>query len=153
MLVDHTISPLDNVITQINETNGTTFTSADFVLSDLTQIDFTSDITVKNSSLSVECTLNNEFYGTQTLNYRRLYIQEIIKSTKYSLQAGDTLEKIIELIATRYKLIPSEIAFDAEADLNIPNGESRVLKLSAVDGSWVYLGEVDLTVYNNLPAA
>jgi len=153
VLVDHTISPLENVIAQINETNGTTFTSADFVLSDLTQIDFTSDITVKNSSLSVECTLNNEFYGTQTLNYRRLYIQEIIKSTKYSLQAGDTLEKIIELIATRYKLIPSEIAFDAEADLNIPNGESRVLKLSAVDGSWVYLGEVDLTVYNNLPAA
>jgi hypothetical protein len=149
VLVDHTISPLDNVIAQINETNGTTFTLADFVLSDLTQIDMTGDITVKNSSLSVECTLNNEFYGTQTLNYRRLYIQEIIKSTKYTLEAGDTLEKIITLIATRYKLIPSEIEFEAGASLDIPAGENRVLKLSAVDGSWVYLGDVDLTIYNN----
>ncbi|MNE00903.1 hypothetical protein D3C80_933270 [compost metagenome] len=152
MLVDHTISPLDNVIAQINETNGTTFTLADFVLRDLTQIDMTGDITVKNSSLSVECTLNNEFYGTQTLNYRRLYIQEIIKSTQYSLQEGDTLESIITLIATRYKLIPSEIEFEAGASLTIPTGESRVLQLNAVDGSWVYLGTVDLTIHNNLPA-
>lgn len=146
MLVDNTLSPLQNVIAQINETNGTTFTLDDFVLKDLTQIDSSGDITVKNSSLTVEATLNNEFYGTQTLNYRRLYIQEIIKSTTYTLQAGDTLQSIIDLIADRYKLIASELEFEAGATLPTAAGESKVLQLLAKDGSWVYLGALDLTV-------
>lgn len=146
MLVDNTLSPLQNVIAQINETNGTTFTLDDFVLKDLTQIDSSGDITVKNSSLTVEATLNNEFYGTQTLNYRRLYIQEIVKSTTYTLQAGDTLQSIIDLIADRYKLIASELEFEAGATLPTAAGESKVLQLLAKDGSWVYLGAVDLTV-------
>lgn len=146
MLVDNTLSPLQNVIAQINETNGTTFTLDDFVLKDLTQIDSSGDITVKNSSLTVEATLNNEFYGTQTLNYRRLYIQEIVKSTTYTLQAGDTLQSIIDLIADRYKLIASELEFEAGATLPTAAGESKVLQLLAKDGSWVYLGALDLTV-------
>lgn len=146
MLVDNTLSPLQNVIAQINETNGTTFTLDDFVLKDLTQIDSSGDITVKNSSLTVEATLNNEFYGTQTLNYRRLYIQEIVKSTTYTLQAGDTLQSIIDLIADRYKLIASELEFEAGATLPTAAGESKVLQLVAKDGSWVYLGALDLTV-------
>lgn len=151
MLVDHTLSPLQNVINQINETNGTSFTLADFVLKDLVQIDSSGDVTVKNSSLTVEATLNNEFYGTQTLNYRRLYIQEIVKSTTYTLQEGDTLESITTLIADRYKLIAGEIAFDPEADLTVAPGASKVIQLLAKEGSWVYLGAVDITIYK--PAA
>ncbi|MCO6704718.1 hypothetical protein [Streptomyces sp. CHB9.2] len=146
MLVDHTLSPLQNVINQINETNGTSFTLDDFVLKDLLQIDTSGDITVKNSSLTVEATLNNEFYGTQTLNYRRLYIEEIVKSTTYTLQAGDTLQSIIDLIADRYKLIPSELKFEEGAVLPTAAGESKTLQLLAIDGSWVYLGGVDLTI-------
>lgn len=146
MLVDHTLSPLQNVINQINETNGTSFTLDDFVLKDLLQIDTSGDITVKNSSLTVEATLNNEFYGTQTLNYRRLYIEEIVKSTTYTLQAGDTLQSIIDLIATRYKLIASDLKFEDGAVLPTAAGESKTLQLLAIDGSWVYLGGVDLTI-------
>jgi len=146
VLVDHTLSPLQNVINQINETNGTSFTLDDFVLKDLLQIDTSGDITVKNSSLTVEATLNNEFYGTQTLNYRRLYIEEIVKSTTYTLQAGDTLQSIIDLIADRYKLIASDLKFEDGAVLPTASGESKTLQLLAIDGSWVYLGGVDLTI-------
>lgn len=146
MLVDHTLSPLQNVINQINETNGTSFTLDDFVIKDLVQIDSSGDITVKNSSLTVEATLNNEFYGTQTLNYRRLYVEEIVKSTTYTLQAGDTLQSIIDLIADRYKLIASELVFEEGAVLPTAAGESKTLQLLAKDGSWVYLGAVDLTI-------
>lgn len=151
MIVDNTLTPLQNVINLINETNGTTFTADDFVLSELTQTDFTDDITVKNSTLLVTCTLNNEFYGSQTLAYRRLYIQEIVKSDIYALQPGDTLDRIRQMIADRYKLIASELEWDLDV-LDVAPGETKTYRLRAVEGTLVYLGGLPIQITNNQTA-
>lgn len=151
MIVDNTLTPLQNVINLINETNGTTFTADDFVFSELTQTDFTGDIVVKNSSLLVTCTLNNEFFGSQTLAFRRLYVQEIIKSDLYSLKAGDTLEKIRQLIADRYKLIADQLEWDLET-LDVPPGETKTYTIKAIETSKVYLGELAIKITNNQTA-
>lgn len=151
MIVDNTKTPLENVINLINETNGTTFTADDFVLSELTQTDFSGDITVKNSSLLVTCTLNNEFYGSQTLAFRRLYIQEIIKSDRYALQPDDTLDSIRQMIADRYKLIFAELEWDLPT-LDVAPGETKTYTLKAVDTSQVYLGSLPIEITNNQSA-
>lgn len=151
MIVDNTKTPLENVINLINETNGTTFTADDFVLSELTQTDFSGDITVKNSTLLVTCTLNNEFYGSQTLAFRRLYVQEIVKSDRYALQPGDTLVKIRDMIATRYKMIPTELEWDLEV-LDVEPGETKTYTLKAIETSQVYLGALPIEISNNQSA-
>lgn len=148
MIVDNTLTAVQNVINLINETNGTTFTVDDFVLSELEQTDFTNDITVKNSSLIVTCTLNNEFYGNQTLAFRRLYVQEIIKADTYVLQPGDTLPTILSMIADRYKLIATELVWDNEV-LDVDAGETKPYTLKAKDGSYVYLGELLIHITKN----
>ncbi|MNQ00173.1 hypothetical protein D3C85_128160 [compost metagenome] len=145
MIVDHTLTPLQNVINLINETNGTTFTADDFVLSELTQTDLTGDITVKNSTILVTCTLNNEFYGNQTLAYRRLYIQEIVKSDQYALQDGDTLDSIREMVATRYKMIADELEWD-QPTLDVAPGETKPYVLRAKVGSMCYIGELEIHI-------
>lgn len=151
MIVDNTKTPLENVINLINETNGTTFTADDFVLSELTQTDFSGDITVKNSTLLVTCTLNNEFYGSQTLAFRRLYVQEIIKSDRYALQPGDTLNTIRQMIADRYKMIATELEWDIPT-LDIDPGETKTYTLQAIDTSKVYLGQLPIQITNNQSA-
>lgn len=151
MIVDNTKTPLENVINLINETNGTTFTADDFVLSELTQTDFSGDITVKNSTILVTCTLNNEFYGSQTLAFRRLYVEEIIKSDRYALQAGDTLDSIRQMVADRYKLIGTELEWDLPT-LDVSPGETKVYTLRAVEGSKVYLGGLPVSISNNQAA-
>lgn len=151
MIVDNTKTPLENVINLINETNGTTFTADDFVLSELTQTDFSGDITVKNSTLLVTCTLNNEFYGSQTLAFRRLYVQEIIKSDRYALQPGDTLNSIRQMIADRYKMIATELEWDIPT-LDVDPGETKTYTLKATDTSQVYLGQLPIEITNNQAA-
>jgi hypothetical protein len=148
VIVDHTLTPLQNIINLINETNSTAFTADDFVLSDLTQTDLTGDITVKNSTLVVTCTLNNEFYGNQTLTYRRLYVQEIVKSTDYVLQTGDSLDSIRLMIADRYKMIAGELEWD-KPELNVPVGTTSPYTLRAKDGSMCYVGELVITFIQN----
>jgi hypothetical protein len=151
VIVDNTKTPLENVINLINETNGTTFTADDFVLSELTQTDFSGDITVKNSTLLVTCTLNNEFYGSQTLAFRRLYVQEIIKSDRYALQPGDTLNSIRQMIADRYKMIATELEWDIPT-LDVDPGETKTYTLKATDTSQVYLGQLPIEITNNQSA-
>lgn len=148
MIVDHTLTPLQNIIALINETNGTAFTADDFVLSGLVQTDLTGDVTVKNSTIVVTCTLNNEFYGNQTLTFRRLYVQEIVKSTDYVIQSGDTLDSIRLMIADRYKMIPGELEWD-KPDLDVPVGETSPYVLRAKDGSLCYVGELTITFIQN----
>jgi hypothetical protein len=96
----------------------------------------------------VTCTLNNEFYGNQTLAFRRLYVQEIIKADTYVLQTGDTLPSILEMIADRYKLIATELEWDNDV-LNVAPGETKPYTLKAKDGSYVYLGELLIHITKN----
>lgn len=148
MIVDHTLTPMQNILNLINETNNTDFTVDDFVMLELTQTDFTGDLTVKNSSVLVTCTLNNEFYGNQEMTYRRLYIQEIIKADFYALQPGDDLPAILLYIATRFNIIPSELEWDAPA-LDVAVGETKPYTLRAKVTSLCYVGEIPIQITRN----
>lgn len=145
MIVDHTVSPKQNVVNCINETNSTTFTAEDFDMLELTQIDFTGDVKVLNSTVLATCTLNNPYYGNRLVKYRRLYVQEIIRSSSYTLQTGDTLASILLSIATRYQMIPSELEWDAST-LNVPAGTTKPYTLRAKIGSLCYVGQLAIQI-------
>lgn len=148
MIVDHTLTPMQNLLNLINETNDTDFTVDDFVMLELTQTDFTENLTVKNTSVLVTCTLNNEFYGNQEMTYRRLYVQEIIKANTYAVQPGDTLASILLHIADRFLLIPSELEWDAPT-LDVAVGETKPYTLRAKVSSLCYIGELDILITRN----
>lgn len=145
MIVDHNLTPMQNIINLINETNNTTFTVDDFVMLELAQTDFTGDIEVKNSTVLATCTLNNEFYGNQELFYRRLYVQHILTANTYSVQPGDTLESILLGIAARYSMIPTELEWDLP-NLNVLPGETKPYQLRAKSTSLVYVGELEILI-------
>lgn len=145
MIVDHTITPMQNILNLINETNGTNFTVDDFVMLEITQTDFTGDISVKNSTVLVTCTLNNEFYGNQTVRYRRLYVQQIVTANTYVVQPGDTLPSILLGIAARYSMIPSELEWDLP-NLNVAAGETKPYRLRAKASSLCYIGELEIQI-------
>ncbi|WP_159175244.1 hypothetical protein, partial [Klebsiella pneumoniae] len=79
------------------------------------------------------------------------YVEEIIKSDRYALQAGDTLDSIRQMVADRYKLIGTELEWDLPT-LDIAPGETKVYTLRAVEGSKVYLGGLPISISNNQAA-
>lgn len=145
MIVDHNLSPMQNIVNLINVTNGTQFAAVDFVMSELTQFDFTNDVTVKNSTVLAVCTLNNKYYGNQLLTYRRLYLTEIVTARDYTLQTGDTLASILTNVAARFSLIASEIEWDTTS-LNVPAGQTKPFTLRAKATSLCYLGELVINI-------
>ena len=148
MIVDHTLTPMQNILNLINETNNTDFTVDDFVMLELTQTDFTGDLIVKNTSVLVTCTLNNEFYGNQTMTYRRLYVQEIVRSNAYVIQPGDSLVTILEFIANRFNMIASELEWDHTL-LDVAIGETKGYTLRAKSTSLCYVGDLEINITRN----
>lgn len=141
-------SGLENVLALLNLDNSQAFTLEEISIG--AAVDYTDELGVntRNTEILVTSIDPSVALGSTTLRYTRIDLAtKAPEGVTLVLDGDDTLETVLTKVTTQLKLSPTEVEF---ATLEVlPELEPDVpveLSLSAVAGSYGYLGTVTVTV-------
>lgn len=133
----------------LNRENGTAFSLADITFSNPQVIE--NPTTFRNTKVVLSAKPGGQYVGTRVVDYHRIDIAALLKEPyRRVIGVGVTISSdLVPILNTRFglQLIPSDIVLEPVDTTTLP----VTYRLKMTESCYAFIGEVDLSLINDLP--
>lgn len=144
-------SGIENILALVNGDNGQTLTLEQIAISAPAVFVDESGVNSRNTEIVVSAVAGSGFKNSQALRYTRVDVaSKAVEAVSIQLDAESTLETIKAQLVGQLGVRGEELELSV-AEMPAFEDGSAVIQLRAVEGSYGYVGSVDVTLVEFVP--